>query len=300
MKRRRPACKAAEDLERLELYTPQGINYIRKKYGFHNAKSLGQNFLTDKAVIDAIIEAADIGEEDLVIEIGPGFGVLTREEAPLARKVCAIELDHRLIPVLGETLAEFGNVEVINEDVLKTDLKGIIAASGCERTKIIGNLPYYITTPILMALLEGGVPAESIVVMMQKEVAERVLAPPGGRIYGALSVAVDYYCEAEPVCEVPKEAFLPAPKVDSAVVKLNIRKERPVELVDEKLFFACIKAGFGQRRKTLLNSLTGTGYGKAATAAALEQAGIAASRRAETLSVAEFAAVANALAGMER
>ena len=136
MKRRRPACKAAEDLERLELYTPQGINYIRKKYGFHNAKSLGQNFLTDKAVIDAIIEAADIGEEDLVIEIGPGFGVLTREEAPLARKVCAIELDHRLIPVLGETLAEFGNVEVINEDVLKTDLKGIIAASGCERTKI--------------------------------------------------------------------------------------------------------------------------------------------------------------------
>lgn len=287
-------------MERLALYTPAGIQYIRRKYGFHNAKSLGQNFLTDKGVIDEIIGAADIGKEDLVIEIGPGFGVLTREEASLARKVCAIELDRRLIPVLGETLAEFDNVEVINRDVLETDLKAIIAEAGCARTKIIGNLPYYITTPILMALLEGGVPAESIIVMMQKEVAERVLAAPGGRIYGALSVAVDYYCEAELVTEVPKESFLPAPKVDSAVVKLILRKERPVELTDEKLFFSCVKAGFGQRRKTLLNSLTGTGYGKAEIEAALEEAGIAGSRRAETLSVAEFAAVANALAGRKR
>ncbi len=286
-------------MEKLELYSPAVISHIRKKYGFHNAKSLGQNFLTDKGVIDAIIAATDIGSGDLVIEIGPGFGVLTREEAPLAKKVCAIELDRRLLPVLGETLAEFDNVEIINQDVLQTDLNGIIDASGCEKTKIIGNLPYYITTPILMALLEGGVRAESVTVMMQKEVAERVLAEPGGRIYGALSVAVRYYSEAELVCEVPKESFLPAPKVDSAVVKLTIRKEKPVELADETLFFSCIKAGFGQRRKTLLNSLTGTGFGKAEIEAALETAGIAANRRAETLSVEEFAAVANALQALK-
>ena len=252
------------------------------------------------------MEGAGAGEDDLVIEIGPGIGVLTAEAAEHAAKVVAIEIDSKLIPILDETLAEYDNVEVINQDILKTDLNEIIdvqrrSGSFTGDVKIIGNLPYYITTPIIMNILENSVRAESITIMMQKEVADRIKASPGNKTYGAISAAVQYYCEVEQVISVPKEVFVPRPKVDSAVLKLTIRKERPVDLIDEKAFFACIKAGFGQRRKTLLNSLTGTyGLSKDEIRIVLENAGIDPVRRAETLNMNEFADIANGVAAAKQ
>lgn len=281
----------------MKLYTPSTIREIKDKYGFKLSKSLGQNFLTDKHIIDKIIDATEITEEDLVIEIGPGIGVLTAEAAQKAKKVIAVEIDKNLIPILHDTLGQFDNVEIINQDVLKTDLNGIIAASGCKRAKIIGNLPYYITTPIIMGLLEGHVKANSITIMMQKEVADRIKAEPGTKAYGALSAAVQYYCDVVTVATVPKEVFFPAPKVDSAVLRLDIREEKSVELMDEVLFFRCIKAGFGQRRKTLLNSLSQLGdVSKEQVRECLAECGIDEKRRAETLSLEEFAGIANYLA----
>ena len=279
----------------MELYSQEGIKYIRKKYGFHNTKSLGQNFLADKGVIDSIIEASGIGSEDLVIEIGPGLGVLTQREAQLARKVYAIELDRDLIPILKDVLSIYDNVEIIHGDILKTDVRALIEGSGCEKARIIGNLPYYITTPIIMDLLENRVGAESITIMLQKEVAERITASPGSRIYGALSVAVQFYAEVVTVAQATKEMFVPPPKVDSTVLRLDIRKEPAVKVKDEKLFFKIVKAGFGQRRKTLLNSLTGAGFDKEAIKDGLEKIGIDSGRRAETLSLEEFAAISDAL-----
>lgn len=286
----------------MKLYAPSTISEIKEKHNFRLSKSLGQNFITDRNVIEKIVDGAEVGPEDLVIEIGPGIGVLTAEAASYAAKVVAVEIDKKLIPILKETLAEYHNVEIINQDILKTDLNDIIrqqreAGAFTGDVKIIGNLPYYITTPIIMAILEGGVEAESITIMMQKEVADRVNASPGGRIYGALSVAVQYYCRVEKVMGVPKEVFVPRPKVDSAVLRLFLRKEKPVELADEKTFFSCIKHGFGQRRKTLLNSLTGVnGLDKEAVKGVLSNAGIDTMRRAETLDINEFAAIANQVA----
>lgn len=286
----------------MKLYAPSTIQAIKERHNFQLSKSLGQNFITDKSVIEKIVEGSDVTENDLVIEIGPGIGVLTAEAAETAAKVVAIEIDKKLIPILGETLAEYDNIRVINQDILKTDLNEIIreekeAGSFAGGVKIMGNLPYYITTPIIMGILEKGVDADSITIMMQKEVADRIKSSPGGKIYGAISVAVQYYCEVEQVASVPKEVFVPRPKVDSAVLKLTIRKERPVDLIDEKSFFACIKAGFGQRRKTLLNSLTGVnGLGKEEIKEVLENAGVDAARRAETLDITEFAAIANGVA----
>lgn len=278
----------------MKLYTPSTIREIKAKYGFQLSKSLGQNFLTDKNIIDKIIDAADIGEDDLVIEIGPGIGVLTAEAAQLAKKVIAIEIDKNLIPILKDTLGEFDNVEVINQDVLKTDINELIENSGCKRAKIIGNLPYYITTPIIMSILERGIKAESITIMMQKEVADRIKSDPGNKTYGALSVAVQYYCNINSVVTVPKEVFFPAPKVDSAVLRLDIRDEKPVSLIDEKMFFTCIKAGFGMRRKTLSNSLMGIGtFNKEQVKQCLSDCEIDEKRRAETLSLEEFARLAN-------
>ena len=198
---------------------------------------------------------------------------------------------------MGDTLAEFDNVKVINENVLKLDLAKIIEeeAGDYKAVKVIGNLPYYITTAIIMKLLEEKLPVESITIMMQKEVADRIKSSPGSRIYGAISVAVQYYCRVNIVEDVPKEYFMPMPKVDSAVLRLDVRKEAPVNLLDEKMFFRCIKAGFSQRRKTLLNSLTGTGFGKGVISKCLVNAGIDGKRRAETLSLSDFAAVANEL-----
>lgn len=278
----------------MKLYAPSTIREIKERYGFKLSKSLGQNFLTDKHIIDKIIDATEISQEDLVIEIGPGIGVLTAEAAERAQKVTAIELDKNLIPILEDTLGDFDNVEIINQDVLKTDLNKIISESGCQKARIIGNLPYYITTPIIMAILEGGVKAESITIMMQKEVADRIKAKPGTKAYGALSVAVQYYCTVQTVAIVPKEVFYPVPKVDSAVLRLDIRKDKPVELIEERMFFRCIKAGFGQRRKTLSNSLMGIGdVTKEEVKEALLCVGIDEKRRAETLSLDEFANIAN-------
>lgn len=290
----------------MKLYAPSTIQAIKERHNFQLSKSLGQNFITDKSVIERIVEGSDVGEDDLVIEIGPGIGVLTAEAAESAAKVVAIEIDKKLIPILAETLADYDNIRVINQDILKTDINEIIreereVGSFTGGVKIIGNLPYYITTPIIMGILEKGVEADSITIMMQKEVADRIKAAPGGKIYGAISAAVQYYCEVEQVASVPKEVFVPRPKVDSAVLKLSIRKERPVDLIDEKSFFACIKAGFGQRRKTLLNSLTGVnGLPKEDIKEILEAAGVDPARRAETLDINEFAAIANGVAMRSR
>jgi 16S rRNA (adenine1518-N6/adenine1519-N6)-dimethyltransferase len=288
----------------MKLYEPSTIKNIRDKYGFKFSKSLGQNFLTDKNIIDLIIDGANIKEEDLVIEVGPGIGVLTAEAAQIAKKVIAIEIDKSLIPILHDTLHDYDNVEIINEDILKLDINKIIDEFKKENqnqisqdntnVRIIGNLPYYITTPIIMKLLEDGVNAQSITIMMQKEVADRIKASPGTKDYGALSVAVQYYCTVERVANVPRGVFVPQPNVDSTVLRLDIREAKPVKLTNQKLFFDCVKAGFGQRRKTLLNSLqTLQGVDKEMVRESLEAAGIEPSRRAETLTLDEFAMLAN-------
>ena len=281
----------------MKLYAPSTIKEIREKHGFNFSKNLGQNFLVDKNIIDQIIDESYITENDLVIEIGPGVGVLTAEAAAQAGKVVAIEIDTSLIPILEETLGIYDNVTVINKDILKTDLKEIIDQYGTGGgVKIIGNLPYYITTPIIMKILEEDVAVDSITIMMQKEVADRIKASPGSKIYGALSAAVQYYCTIEQIATAPKEVFVPRPKVDSAVLRLDVRKERPVELLDEKIFFQCIKSGFEQRRKTLLNSLTGTaGLAKDQIREVLEDAGIDPARRIETLDLQELADLANSM-----
>ena len=289
-----------------ELSNINVIKEILSANGFTFSKSLGQNFLINPTVCPRMAEACGADENTGVIEIGAGIGVLTAEAAQQAAKVVAIEIDSKLIPILDETLAEYDNVEVINQDILKTDLNGIIDEQRAKGSfsgdvKIIGNLPYYITTPIIMHILENSIRAESITVMMQKEVADRIKASPGNKTYGAISAAVQYYCEVEQVVSVPKEVFVPRPKVDSAVLKLTIRDKKPVDLIDEKAFFACIKSGFGQRRKTLLNSLTGTyGLPKDEIRRILEEAGIDPVRRAETLDMNEFAAIANGVAAAKQ
>ena len=276
-----------------KIYSPKAVGKMKNKYGFKFSKSLGQNFLTDGAVIEEIVEASGADDESLVIEIGPGMGVLTQLLAENAKYVVAIELDKSLIPILKENLQDFNNIEILNQDVLKTDINEIVSfykeARGIKKVKIIGNLPYYITTPIIMKLLEDNVPADSITIMLQKEVADRINANPGGKTYGAISVAVQYYASVEHVIEVPKESFIPQPKVDSSVIKLNLLPERAVKTNNEALFFKVVKAGFGMRRKTLSNSLTLLGIDKSQINDALEMAGIEPSRRAETLSLEEFA-----------
>lgn len=278
--------------------TPSAVKRI---YGFKNARSLGQNFLNDGRVIDAIIEGSGAGPEDLVIEIGPGMGVLTSALAEAAATVVAVEIDSRLIPLLRDTLAGYRNITILNEDIMKTDLSALIRRyhdpAGGGAVRIVGNIPYYITTPILMKLLEDRVEAETITLMMQKEVADRIEAQPGGRTYGALSVAVGYYCSVVHVTDVPRECFSPQPKVDSAVIRLDRRMVPPAEVRDEALFFETVKAGFGKRRKTLVNALTGMrSLTKETARDLLAQAGIEPSRRAETLSIPEFAALADAIA----
>ncbi len=282
----------------MKLYAPSTIKELKEKHGFRLSKSLGQNFLVDKNIIDNIIEGSLIGEKDLVIEIGPGVGALTVEAAKAAAKVVAIEIDQALIPILEETLRGHDNVTVLNKDVLKTDLNALIQEHRCGGSvRIIGNLPYYITTPIIMKILEDRVPADSITAMMQKEVADRIQSEPGSRVYGALSVAVQYYCTVQQILSVPRAVFVPQPKVDSAVLRMDVRKEHPVDLQDEALFFQCMKSGFEQRRKTLLNSLTGTaGLSKEDINRILTAVGIDPGRRSETLDLQEFAALSNFMA----
>lgn len=281
----------------MKLYAPSTIKSIREKHGFNFSKNLGQNFLVDKNIIDDIIEGSNIAEDDLVIEIGPGVGVLTAEAAERAAKVVAVEIDTNLIPILEETLAEYDNVTVINRDILKTDLRQLVSEHKTGGgVKIIGNLPYYITTPIIMKILEENAGVDSITIMMQKEVADRIKACPGNKTYGAISAAVQYYCTIEQIAAAPKEVFVPRPKVDSAVLRLDVRKEHPVELMDEDIFFKCIRSGFEQRRKTLLNSLTGTaGLNKDDIRQVLENAGINPVRRIETLDLQELADLSNGM-----
>lgn len=289
----------------MNLYSPRTIRQLKEKYGFRFAKGLGQNFLTDPSVPEAMVEGSGIGPQDLVIEIGPGIGVLTAAAAQAAGRVVAIEVDERLLPILDETLQEYDNIEVICADVLKTDLARLIDGQLREHgltgeVRIIGNLPYYITTPIIMKLLEEELPVSSITVMMQKEVADRIEAGPGSKVYGAISVAVQYYCRVSRVASVPKEVFLPSPKVDSAVLLLELRENKAVQVRDEARFFACVKAGFGQRRKTLCNALSGAGnLPKETVREVLAAAGIDENRRAETLSIEEFAKIADELTSRE-
>ena len=268
---------------------------IVEKHGFRFSKSLGQNFLIDDNVIDKIIDGARVKEGDKVIEVGPGIGTLTREMAKRAEKVVAVEIDKNLIPILKETLAEFDNTEVVNEDILKVDINKLVdeKLSGGP-VKLIANLPYYITTPIVMKFLEEDIPVTDIVVMVQKEVADRMNAVPSTKDYGALSVAVQYYCDTEIVAKAPRHMFIPQPKVDSTVIGLHIREERKYKADNEQLFFKTVKAAFGQRRKTLLNSLSSMGVlDKAKIKEVLAEAGIDEKRRGETLSIEEFAHLSN-------
>lgn len=270
------------------------INVIKSVMGKHGVtfnKGLGQNFLVDPEVCPAMAEAAGLNENTCVIEIGPGVGVLTAELAKRAGKVLSFEVDKRLLPVLGETLSDFDNVEIINEDVLKADLQGIIEEK-CKGMEIAvcANLPYYITSPIIMLLLESRLPVKSVTVMVQKEAADRLCADVGSRDGGAVTVAVNYYAESEKLFFVPKESFLPPPKVNSQVIRLTVRKEPPVKVGSEEFFFKLVKAAFSQRRKTAENSISaGLGMSKSKVAEALERAGLERSVRAEKLTMDDFA-----------
>ena len=284
-------------------FTRQQVAALERRYDFKTAKSLGQNFVTDPSVTEGIIEAAGAGSKDLVIEIGPGLGVITTKAAQSCGKLVAIEIDKKLLPILAETVGWQPNVKIINEDILQADLAKIVEeesvlpdGSRAESVRLIGNLPYYITTPILNKLMAQPGLFTSLTVMVQKEVAEKMMAEAGAKNYGVLSINVQYFCEIEYIMDVPKEVFLPRPKVDSSVLTLHVRSEKAVHPADEALFFEVVKAGFAQRRKTLSNSLTGVrGADKQKVLAALESAGIDPQRRAETLSLAEFAEVANRL-----
>ncbi|MDY4734829.1 16S rRNA (adenine(1518)-N(6)/adenine(1519)-N(6))-dimethyltransferase RsmA [Terrisporobacter sp.] len=270
---------------------------VVQKHNFKFSKSLGQNFLIDTNVIDRILEGARVQEGDYVIEVGPGIGTLTKEMGRTAEKVVAIEIDKTLIPILEETLADFPNIEVINQDILKVDVQELVKEKlNGGPVKLIANLPYYITTPIVMKFLEEDIPVTDIVVMVQKEVADRMNAQPNSKDYGALSVAVQYYCDTEIVAKAPRHMFIPQPNVDSTVIGLHVREERKYNVDNEDIFFKTVKASFGQRRKTLLNSLGGLGFlSKDQIKIALQEANIDEKRRGETLSIEEFASLSNAV-----
>ena len=277
------------------LTSPKATAEIVKKYDFKFRKSFGQNFLIDSNVVKKITDAADIKDDDVVLEIGPGIGTLTQHLAYAAGKVIAVEIDNRLIPVLEETLAPYDNIELINEDILKLDLDELLTThKGPGRIKVIANLPYYVTTPVVTELLERSTLIESLTVMVQKEVAQRMDASAGTKDYGALTLAVRYYSEPHKITDVSPNCFMPRPDVTSAVIQLNIKKER-ITVADEKLMFKIIKASFGQRRKTLLNSLKNSdiAISKEQWESILERAGISAGVRGETLSLEDFARLAD-------
>ncbi len=278
--------------------SPKRTKEIVAKHGFYFSKGLGQNFLIDYNIIEKIVGGAGITSEDTVIEVGPGIGSLTQGLAEAASKVVAVEVDQKLIPILEENLREYSNVKVIHEDILKVDINNLLKqhASG-KKVKVVGNLPYYITTPIIMRFLEEKIPVDSITIMIQKEVAERMAAKPSTKEYGTLSIAVQYYCDTERVAVVPPSVFIPQPSVDSSVIKLTLLERPRVEVQDEGLYFALVKDAFGKRRKTLLNALS-TGHlnlNKELVRQVLAATGIDEKRRGETLSLEEFAALANQL-----
>lgn len=284
-----------------DIATPVRTKKILEKYGFSFKKSLGQNFLIDTNILNRIVDHAGLTSESGAIEIGPGIGALTEQLLRRSKKVVAFEIDQRLLPILEETLAPYPNKKIIHQDVLKADVASIIAEefSDTEDVLVVANLPYYVTTPIIMKLLEDRLPIKGLVVMLQKEVAERIAAKPGTKDYGSLSIAVQYYTEPETVMIVPKTVFVPQPNVDSAVIRLTVREKPKVSVRDEGFFFQITRASFAQRRKTILNNLTsGLPQGKEkkeAILTALEEANIEPTRRGETLSIEEFAQLSDAL-----
>ena len=281
------------------LGNPQNTIEILQKYNFNFQKKFGQNFLIDEHVLDKIIRAAEITKDDYVLEIGPGIGTMTQYLACAAREVTAVEIDRALIPILEDTLKEYDNVSIINEDILKVDIAALAKEkNGGRPIKVVANLPYYITTPIIMGLFESHVPIDSITIMVQKEVADRMQLGPGTKDYGALSLAVQYYAKPEIVANVPPNCFMPRPKVGSAVIRLTRHEQCPVEVEDEKFMFRVIRASFNQRRKTLANGLNNAPdiqVSKEDIAKALEELGVGASIRGETLTLEQFARLSNIL-----
>lgn len=271
------------------------IKYIMEKYSFKFSKGLGQNFIIDENIVEKILNGADISENDFILEVGPGIGVMTKAMAKRAKKVVAVEIDSTLIPVLDETLAETDNVKIINEDILKLDINKVIEEEfNGVAPKVIANLPYYVTTPIIMRFLEESISVEDIVVMIQKEVGERIEASPNSKVYGALSVVIQYYSDPTIVAKVPRTVFMPQPNVDSIVVRLNILKSPRVELLDKEIFFKTVKAAFSMRRKTLLNTISaGFSMDKESVKNIFEKANIDYKRRGESLSIHEFAKLSN-------
>ncbi len=281
-----------------KLSNPQVTIATIKKYDFAFQKKFGQNFLIDEHVLNKIIAAAGVTKDDMVLEIGPGFGTMTQYLAETAREVVAVEIDKALIPVLNETLADYDNVTIINDDILKVDIDKLVhERNGGRPVKVVANLPYYITTPIIMGLLENHVPVDNITVMVQKEVAERMQAGPGTKDYGALSLAVQYYAEPYIAANVPPNCFIPRPNVGSAVIRLNLFEKPPVEVKDEKFMFQIIRASFNQRRKTLQNSVVNGGVPvtKEQIIKALNDMGLSESIRGEALSLEQFAKLSNLL-----
>ena len=275
----------------VDLAKPEVVHYIVKRFGLHMSKKLGQNFLIRHSVVADIADAARLEPGSPVLEIGPGIGTLTQALAETGAAVTAVELDTRLRPVLDKTLEHYPNVRIIHGDIMKIDIEETM---GHQPFTVCANLPYYITTPIIMKLLEQKLPIERIVVMVQKEVAERMTARPGSKIYGALSVSVQYYTEPEILFEIPPRAFMPAPEVTSAVVAMDVRKQPPVAVLEEKRFFQVVKAAFSQRRKTFSNTLKSAGIRKEDIQQILADSGIDGSRRGETFSLDEFAAISDA------
>lgn len=274
------------------LSSPSETKFIIQKYGFTFQKKYGQNFLIDSSILDKIIDSAGITKDDCVLEIGPGIGTMTQRLCEAAGKVIAVEIDDKLIPILADTLQMYDNVEVIHNDILKVDIKSLSEKENKGRPlKVVANLPYYITTPVIMGLLESNVPMESITIMVQKEVADRMRTGPGSKEYGALSLAVQYYSSPSIVTVVPPSCFMPPPKVESTIIRLELFKEKPVVVKDEVLLFRLIRASFNQRRKTLVNGLSngmGWNLSKEEVAATLVEAGFSETVRGETLSLSDF------------
>lgn len=281
------------------LGNPRDTIEIIQKYQFTFQKKFGQNFLIDSHVVDKIIRAAEITKEECVLEIGPGIGTMTQYLAEQARQVIAVEIDAKLIPILRETLAAYENVIILNQDILKTDICHLVrTCNDGKPVKVVANLPYYITTPIIMKLLEGNVPIDNITVMVQKEVADRMQAGPGNKEYGALSLAVQYYARPYVAANVPPNCFIPRPNVGSAVIRLTRHENPPVQVENPQLMFRLIRASFNQRRKTLLNGLNNSPdipYSKEAIITAIEGIGLPAAVRGETLTLEQFAALADSL-----
>ena len=281
------------------LGNPKYTIEVLQKYHFVFQKRFGQNFLIDEHVLEKIIESSGITKDDFILEIGPGIGTMTQYLAEAAREVAAVEIDSSLIPILKDTLKDWDNVSVINNDILKTDIKKIAdEKNGGKPVKVVANLPYYITTPIIMGLFEKNVPVDSITVMVQKEVADRMQTGPGNKDYGALSLAVQYYADPYIVANVPPNCFMPRPKVVSAVIRLTCHQEKPVQVQDEKLMFNIIRASFNQRRKTLANGLKNAAtldFTKEEVEAAIDALGKGASVRGETLTLEEFARLSDLL-----